>query len=64
MVISSQGLTDSATVEKLNKQIKEIENSYKVQLKNAEIREKDIAAKYAKIKEEVQDINIEMQRVK
>ena len=57
-------MADSATVESLNRQIKEIEASYKTQLKNAELREKDISAKYMKIKEEVQDINIEMQRVK
>ena len=57
-------MADSATVENLNKQIKEIEASYKIQLKNAELREKDIAAKYEKIKEDVQEINIEMKRVK
>ena len=64
LVIQSQGMADSKTVESLRNQIKEIENSYKNQLKSADLREKDLAAKYKKVKNEMQDMNIEVQKVK
>ena len=57
-------MADSATVESLRNQIKDIENSYKNQLKSADLREKDLAAKHKKLKSEMQDMNIEFQKVK
>ena len=57
-------MADSATVEKMRNQILDIETSYKNQLRTANLREKDLAAKYKKIKNEMQDMNIEFQKVK
>ena len=57
-------MADSATVEKMRNQISDIETSYKNQLRSANLREKDLAAKYKKIKNEMQDMNIEFQKVK
>ena len=49
LVIQSQGMADSATVEGLRNQISDIETSYKNQLRSANLREKDLSAKYKKI---------------
>ena len=48
-------MIDSTSVDKMKKEIKDLEATYKAQLRSAEFREKDLAAKCTKLTNEMQD---------
>lgn len=52
-------MIDSTNVDKIKRELADLETTYKAQLRNAELREKDLTAKCTKLTNDLQDLNIE-----